>query len=266
MNIVTLAFDMAKTVEVFVEKARRFFHSVMLLGHFCSQCNGSLVMVAEGTCRCVLCGTEFDATVAFQRCPACGGVPVLRVRRYECRTCGSPITSKFLFDGLVFDAEYFRQKMAESRQRRSEQRERVKQMLAESRSAGLALAGAELSSVPGLMDALNGLTAGLADRITVEGRDEFDLKRYESHMRAHIQDVPSRLTGMPPLRGDARKDLIWRFIAALFLTHTGVIDIWQEGRDVMVMKHETDREGQDVPGEPEGPDGVEGPLGRAGAF
>lgn len=56
MNIVTLAFDMAKTVEVFVEKARRFFRSVMLLGHCCSQCNGSLVMVAEGTCRCVLCG------------------------------------------------------------------------------------------------------------------------------------------------------------------------------------------------------------------
>jgi hypothetical protein len=87
MNIVTLAFDMAKTVEVFVEKARRFFHCVMLLGHCCSQCGGSLVMVAEGTCRCVLCETEFDATTAFQRCPVCGGVQVLRVRRYECQNC-----------------------------------------------------------------------------------------------------------------------------------------------------------------------------------
>jgi hypothetical protein len=159
-----------------------------------------------------------------------------------------------------------RQKMAESRQRRQEQRERVKRMLAESRSAGLALASAELSSVPGLVDALNGLTAGLADRIAVEGRDEFDLKRYESHIRAHIQDVPSSLAGMPSLRRDARKDLIWRFIAAIFLAHMGVIDIWQQGRDVMVMKHETDREGQDVPGEPEGHDGLEGSLGRAEAF
>ncbi len=263
MNLVTLAFDMAKTVEVFVEKARRFFHSVMLLGRCCPQCNGSLVMVAEGTCQCVLCGTEFDATVAFQRCPACGGVPALRVRRYECRACGRPITSKFLFDGLVFDAEYFRQKMAESRQRRQEQRERVRQMLAESRSAGLALASAELSSVPGLMDALNGLTAGLDYHIAVEGRDEFDLKRYENHIKTHIQNLPLSLIEMPPLQGDARKDLIWRFIAAIFLAHMGMIDIWQEGRDVMVMKHETDREGQDVPGEPESTDGVERPLGGA---
>ena len=33
MNIITLAFDMTKAVEVFMEKAHRFFYSVMLLGH-----------------------------------------------------------------------------------------------------------------------------------------------------------------------------------------------------------------------------------------
>jgi hypothetical protein len=38
-----------------------------------------------------------------------------------------------LFDGLVFDTDYFRQKMVESRQRKREQRERVRQMLAEIR-------------------------------------------------------------------------------------------------------------------------------------
>jgi len=85
-----------------------------------------------------------DPTISFQRCSACGGVPVLRVRRYNCRDCGIVIQSIFLFDGLIFDGEYFRQKMIESRQRRKEQRERVREMLAESRSGDLSLEYADL--------------------------------------------------------------------------------------------------------------------------
>jgi len=137
MNIVTLAFDMADAVGVFVQKAKRFFYCVVLFGYRCPKCNGSLVMAAEGRCKCTSCCIEFDPTVKFQSCSECGGVPVLRVRRYQCKNCGSDISSKFLFDGLVFEAEYFRQKVAESRERMKEQRERVWQMLEESRSADL---------------------------------------------------------------------------------------------------------------------------------
>lgn len=53
------------------------------------------------------------------------------MRRYECAGCGTEIASRFVFDGLVFDANYFGQRMAEHRRRRREQRERVRQMLAE---------------------------------------------------------------------------------------------------------------------------------------
>jgi hypothetical protein len=74
MNIITLALDMAKAVETFMQKAKRFFYSVMLLGHRCPKCNGSLVMVSEGKCRCASCGKVLDPTVTFQRCSACGGV------------------------------------------------------------------------------------------------------------------------------------------------------------------------------------------------
>ena len=147
MNIRVLAFEMTEAVEAFRGKARRFFYSVMLIGHRCPKCHGSLTMVSEGKCRCVSCGKEFDPTVTFQRCSQCGGVPVLRVRRYQCRDCGSDIISKFLFDGLVLDPDYFRQRMAESRKRRKEQRERVRQMLSESRSGDLPLDQADLGSV-----------------------------------------------------------------------------------------------------------------------
>jgi hypothetical protein len=265
MNIRVLAFEMAEAVEAFLQKARRFFYSVMLIGHRCPKCNSSLVMASEGKCRCVACGKVFDPTVTFQRCLECGGVPVLRVRRYQCRECGGDITSKFLFDGLVFDPDYFRQRMAESRKRKQEQREQVRQMLSESRSGDLPMGHADLDSVAGLVEALNALTAGMEETIAVEARDEFDLRAYEGHIQAHIHDYPVSLTDILPLSEHPKKDLIWRFIAVIFLAHAGIVDVWQEGRDIMVKRHEANREGQDIPGESENTDGFEISVGRAEA-
>jgi len=265
MNIRQLAYEMAETVEAFLEKARRFFYSVMLIGHRCPKCSGSLAMVSEGRCRCISCGKEFDPTVTFQRCSECGGVPVLRVRRYQCRDCGSDIISKFLFEGHVFDPDYFRQRMAESRKRRKEQRERVQQMLAESRSTELPLGRADLGSVPGLVDALDALTAGMDEAIGIEAREEFNLKAYEGHVQAHIQGYPVSLTEIPPLSEHPKKDLIWRFIAVIFLAHAGTIDVWQDDQEIMVKKHEANREGCDISGESQAADGVERPMGGAEA-
>jgi len=261
MDIVRLAFNMTAKVKEFVEKVRRFYYWVMLLGYRCPKCNSSLAMVAEGRCICTDCRNELDPTVTFQRCPACGGAPLLRVSRYQCQNCGSVIISKFLFDGTVFDAEYFRQKMSESRQRKKQQHERVRQMLADSRSATLSLPSVDLKSMPGLVDALNGLTVGLDTTYVTESREQFDLKRYEMHIEAHIQRFPVNLLEIPPLSEDARKDLIWRFIAVIFLAHTGIVDIWQDEQDIMVIKHEADTEGRRVPGEFKDTDRIKGPLG-----
>ena len=137
----------------------------------------------------------------------------------------------------------------------------VRQMLAESRSADLPLDHADLSSVPGLVDALNALTAGIDGGVAVEARDEFDLKRYEDHIQAHIQGFPICLREIPPLGENLRKDLIWRFIAVVFMAHSGHIDAWQNGGMIMVMKHETDRKGQGIPGGLKGVDGIERSLG-----
>ncbi len=261
MNIRVLASEIAEAVEAFMQKARGFFYIVMLLGHRCPRCDGLLTMVSEGKCRCVSCSKEFDPTMAFQRCPVCGGIPVLRVRRYQCKDCGGDIESHFLFDGLVFDADYFRTKMAESKQRKQEQRDHVRQMLAESRSADLALDHADLSSVPGLLEALNALTAGLDEGVAAECRGQFNLRLYESHIQAHLRDYPLNLAGMPPLGENLRKDLIWRFIAVIFLAHAGIVDIWQDGQEIMVMRHEADRERCNISGESEAVGGVEGLVG-----
>ena len=265
MNIITLAFDIAEAVEAFLQKAKRYFYSVVLFGYRCPNCNGSLTMTAEGRCKCNLCGYEFDPTITFQNCSACGGIPVLRVRRYQCGSCGNDIRSIFLFEGLVFDADYFRQKVAESRQRKKEQRERIRQMLEESRSADLPLQVADLDAVPGLVEALNALTGDFDGNFIKDSRDEFDLKRYETHIKAHIQDFPLALRDLPPLCENARKDLIWRFIALIFLAHYGVVDLLQDGQGITVIKHEANRKRQDVFRESEETDGIEGSMGRVEA-
>jgi hypothetical protein len=258
MNIIRRAFEMFEAVQCFFGKARRFYYMVVLLGHRCSRCNGRLSMTAESRCKCVKCGFEFDPTVEFQRCSACGGIPILRVRRYYCKNCGSEVTSKFLFDTLPFEREYFKAKMAESRKRKKEQLERVRRMLAESRSADLPMQTADLNGIPGLLEALNSLTAGMDTDFAVQRKDEFDLGRYERHIQAHIRDFAINLFDIPPLSKDARKDLIWRFIAVIFLAHTGVVEIRQAGTDIMVTKREADTEGCGIPGEIERADSVEG--------
>jgi len=259
MDIVKQAFRLVEVVTGFAGRARQLYYAVVLMGHSCPRCGGKLVMAAEGICRCRSCGLEFNPTLAFQRCSVCGGEPMLRVRRYQCRQCGADLASRFLFDGLVFDADYFRQKMAESRDRKKQLREQVREMLAASRSGALNMPEAELSSVPGLADALDSLVIGSPEAFPWKPEEGFDLKRYESHIQAHIRDFPICLDDVPPLEEHTRKDRIWRFIAIIFLAHFGLIDVWQDGQEIMVMKHETDGEGQDISGDPEEADGLEGP-------
>ena len=74
------------------------------------------------------------------------------------------------------------------------------------------------------------------------------------------------LRDIPPLSENLRKDLIWRFIAVIFLAHAGIVDIWQDGQDIMVIKHETNRKRQDISGEFEEPDGIEGSMGGIEAW
>ena len=130
--IIESAFAMLAAAGRFAERARWFFYQVTLSNHVCPACSGTLIMTGESRCRCETCSREIDPTVTFQRCVDCGGRPSIAVRRYRCRACGADIPSRFLFDGLAFDTEYFRQKMAESRQRKHQLRERVRNMLAAS--------------------------------------------------------------------------------------------------------------------------------------
>lgn len=247
---------MSAAVDRFREQARQFFYEVMLSGHACLNCGGALQMEAEGECRCLVCSRQFDPTLVFQLCPACGGKPRLDVRRYSCSRCGADVPSRFLFDGMVFDAEYFRQKVAESRERKRELRDRVRQILAESRSAELEPGPVDLAAIPGLLEALAGLTQDATSGTRLVLAPQFSLNRYQAHVQASLRPFALSLDEIPPLSENTRLDRIWRFIAIIFLAHAGILDVWQDGPTIMVRQHEADTEGQGFPGDFEEADGV----------
>lgn len=260
-GLITRTFEMSEAVEQFVSTARAFFYEVALSGHPCPACGSRLAMTGESRCRCETCGQESDPTCAFQRCPACGGKPRLRVRRYECEACGTDVPSRFVFDRLVFDVEYFRQKMEEHRQRTAERLERVREMLAASRSPAIAAGPLDLTNHAGLLDALDELVDGPPVALQIEPRSRFDLKAYQAHVQANLGTFGRNFDEIPALRSDDRLDRVWRFIAIIFLAHEGRVEVVQEGEEIMVMQRETDREGCEVPGDLEEADGVEGLVG-----
>jgi hypothetical protein len=265
MNIIRAALRLAAKVTGLRDHAREFYYAVVLTEHRCPRCNQPLAMVRESWCRCRACGLAFDPTVAFQRCPSCGDAPRLRVRRYACGGCGQDVPSRFVFEYLAFDAGYFRHKMAEHRQRRQQQRERARQMLAESRSDPVVAGAVDLGSVPGLAEALDALSAIPPESIPFAPRGGFDLRRYQAHVTAQVREIPVRLDDIPPLIEDRRLDRIWRFIAIIFLAHAGTLDVRQEGMTIEVIKHDTDAKRQGIPGEAEECDRVARLAGRAPA-
>lgn len=256
LDIVNAAFRMAEAVSRFSEQARQFYYAVMLAGCTCPICNGPLEMADEGRCKCCDCDHVFDPTIEFQRCSACSGKLQLRVRRYACSHCETDATSRFLFDGLVFDAEYFRQKMAECRERKVELRERVRQMLADSRSPAIDTLPINLAEMGDLAVVLDGLAGSIEPVYDLQPTHAFNLPRYQAHINGHIGQIAISLEQIPPLSENTRLDRIWRFVAIIFLVHAGILDVWQDGQTIMVMKREINTERQGVPGNSEEADGV----------
>lgn len=262
MDIIACAFELEAAVKKLCRRIRRFYYQVVLAGFDCPKCEGSLIMVADGLCICTGCGYEFDPTVEFQSCGHCGAKARLKVSRYFCSSCKHEITSKFLFDTRVYDRQYFAEKMAKSRRQKEEKRRELRRKIIQYRSNGIETEPADFSGMADLLAAIDGLTKGVKPDISVLKEDGFDLNRYERHIQAQIGDFEINLRDIPPLNENERKDLIWRFIAVIFLAHAGMVDIRQDGLDIMVTKNETYGKGQNIPGEIEEPDRFERPFGR----
>jgi hypothetical protein len=243
-DIIAQALRLERCVARFRTHAKAFFQAVVLCAHLCPVCAASLFMVAAGKCQCHACGKNFDPTIAFQRCGICGGAPIVNGRHYACASCAATITSRFLFDESPFDAEYFRQKMAESRERKAQQDSRAHRGGVPNRSPAINLPVADGDSLSSLLASLS--TMSINDpphQIPITPQQAFDLRRYERHVEAHLATIPVALGDLPGLIEDVRLDKIWRFVAIIFLVHERRASAWQEGPTIWVTKGEAIAEG-----------------------
>ena len=227
------------------QQTRAYYHRLVLCGLPCPRCQRTnLFMLREGRFRCQDCGQASDPTITFQRCPTCDGKPALAFRRYHCRDCGGEVVSRFLFDAVVYNAEYFREKMAQSRERRHEQHLQAREdqaVRAWQRSASVVGDQAiDLEQSVGLVDALNALVAGTPPETLTWVREAFDLAAYEQHILSAIGFGENwNLVGIRALRPPKdRLEVVRLFIACLFLEHAGLVTLTQEQDIIWVRRCE----------------------------
>lgn len=220
--------------------ARNLFYEVMLFQRECGSCgNTALAMLRDGRCRCHECGAEFDPTVAYQTCVDCDQPLILKIHHYWCPRCQHPVRSLFCFDERVFDRNYFREMMRESRERRRGQVDKLRQLLLDSRSPPF-----WLDQEPLLADALEFANA-LAPFVTApvestktaqSNRPYFDMKTYRSHLLELVPGCVVNFDGVSALISDVRVDRAYRFITAIFLEQEGLLVLEQscDGRLTLV--------------------------------
>ncbi|MFN3166967.1 MAG: hypothetical protein ACE37H_07880 [Phycisphaeraceae bacterium] len=227
------------------DETRDYFYRLVLHSMACPTCqNHKLIMLREGRFRCQDCGQAGDPTIIFQRCPTCDGKPALALRRYHCKQCGDEITSRFLYDGVVYDPEYFRQKMAESRERKQRERREANERQATRAWRRSQCIGVEepidLDHMPGLTDALNALVGGARVEQVAWVREAFDLAAYERHLLAVIEPGDERdVLRVPPFKEpNDRLERIRLFIACLFLEQAGLLILEERFNTLWVRRHE----------------------------
>lgn len=221
--------------------ARDYYYGVVLSGHVCPSCGGCLRMTGPSRCQCD-CGVSLDPTVAFQRCQDCGGALALQKCHYACRHCHRVQQSRFLFDERVFSAEYFRERMAESRQREKDRLDEMRRWLASTRSEPLRLdCGLSLDSVPDLDLALNEFI-GQSNPVLLEEFRIMESFRMEKYWRVILAglDECRLFSSLPQVCEDSRRDRARRFTTLVFMQHEQVVDLVQQGNDLWVMRHEVD--------------------------
>ena len=206
-----------------MEQARQFYYAVMLSGHACPECGGSLEMIGEGRCRCRRCGEQLRSDA---------GLPAVPALRRQAATAGAAVRVPGSADRCAIPVPV----------RRPGLRCRV--------------LPAEDGGIPGAQDGTAGTGPADAGREPVAGSPRcrrsiwttmsgaagsterpgsrmqtpvflsnppaaFDLSRYQAHVQAHIRPIPVSLEQIPPLSENRRLDRIWRFIAIIFLAHAG---------------------------------------------
>ena len=119
--------------------------------------------------------------------------------------------------------------MQESRQRKRQCEQVRREMTVNARSQPIVMSEpARIDEVPGLEFDLNSIIAAVVPKSLRDTVGEhFDLKAYRQHLLDLADGCVVNFEGVSPLIGNARLDRIFRFIAAIFMSHEGLLEIEQ---------------------------------------
>jgi hypothetical protein len=230
--------DIIGRVENFKERARLFYYEVVLFPHKCPQCDGFLRMTGLSQCSCFH-GHIFDPTITFQVSDCCRAKLIKKTFHYACSSCQGTIQSRFLFDERIFDTDYFREMMQESRKRSAAKREEIRRLLVDSRSDALSLMECpNLEAIPGLLRDLDGfiqLNSDQEDTI-YEMKSDFNMAEYRTHILSLIEIHTIYFSDVSPILGDNRRDIVRRFITLVFMDNDQEIDVQQHGNDLLIQR------------------------------
>lgn len=201
-------------------------------------------MTGQSQCSC-RCGNTLDPTISFQKSGCCGAKLTRKTFHYACSQCNQVVPSWFIFDERVFDSDYFREMMRESRARARRRKEEIKKFLIESRSSALPLMEEpNLESLGGLLEDLNRFVQeGTQDVIQggFEPKSDFHMDRYHDHILSNLGWDSILFSDIASLAEDSRHDKAWRFVTLVFMQNSGEVALTQHGSDnlwVQKVHHE----------------------------
>jgi len=232
-----------KYVQDYRTRVKAFYFDVLLSQYRCPKCGGSLHMADQSECSCV-CGHRFDPTLAFQVSPCCMKTLTRKTFHYACSGCHKIVPSRFIFDERLFDAEYFREMMQDSRRRAMAKKEEVRKLLAESRSGVLTLKDdPDFDAIPELFKDLDLFIQNNAYQLSdgaFDLKSGFDMTRYRTQILSLLSQSPVCFSSISPIPGDNRLDKVRRFITLIFMDNDREVNIQQHGNDLLIWRRQNE--------------------------
>lgn len=130
--------------------------------------------------------------------------------------------------------------MKESRNRAKEKREKIRRLLAESRSGALPLIDEpDLDSIPGLVQDLDEVIEGnsmIIDESLFDTTCSFHIDDYREHIFKGLGWNSILFSEIEPLSENSKQDKAFRFITLIFMDNDREVNISQEGNDLFIQK------------------------------
>lgn len=223
-------------ISSFRGNAKKFYFEALASRYSCPACGNRFELSGRAEAVCT-CGISFDPTLQFQKSRCCDAILTKRILHYACSACGQTVPSRFFFDEQLFDPEYFREHVRQSRERARRREAVVQEMLRLARSHSLILLDEiDLNALPHLTEDLDQLV-GFRE-VAVEQCDLGESPSFQQYCRHISQHLEKAIlfSAMEPLFSDERWDKVHRFAALIFMDHNREINLYQLENDILVSR------------------------------